>query len=215
MAKVVVIVDSETGRLVDVAGNGREGGRYARFVQRMLSLDENPVLNYGANGGKELEISCNGLSGEEVKIKADLVSVSGVLSIGGENIEYVIGQNIDGVLKDKIKGTDGEIDISHDKDLTDGRQTITISLGPSVKNRISELEDSVGNIGERGYVTKEEIASAIDGLRVYEDDSLDQVKTTLGLLIRRLAELSGAEVPPWPAPVVEEGGSSSSPETEE
>ena len=33
MAKVISIVDSDTGALVDVAGNSREGGRYRKFVK--------------------------------------------------------------------------------------------------------------------------------------------------------------------------------------
>ena len=83
MARCVLIVDSETGKLVDVAGNVREGGRYRKFIGRMLSSDRNPMLDYGANGGSKLEISDGGYAGDEIDLKARLVNISGDLRVGG------------------------------------------------------------------------------------------------------------------------------------
>lgn len=86
MARCVLIVDSETGKLIDAAGNVREGGRYRKFVSRMLSSDKNPVLDYGANGGDKLEISNGGYPGAEVNIKARVLTISGDLRVNGNTI---------------------------------------------------------------------------------------------------------------------------------
>ena len=128
MARCVLIVDSDTGKLVDVAGNVREGGRYKKLVARMLSADKNPVLDYGANGGDRLEISNGGYPGEEVNIKAKVLKINGV-PIGGS-------------------------------------------------------ED------EGDYVSVSALQEAIAGLSVGENDTLEDVKSTLATLLERLGEIA-------------------------
>ena len=90
MAKVLLILDSDTGELVDVAGNARESsGRYGKFARRMLSTSENPRLDYGANGGSSLEISNGGSAGEAITLLARTVNVSGELRIRGSTVEEI------------------------------------------------------------------------------------------------------------------------------
>lgn len=93
MARVVVIVNSDTGALVDVAGNVREGGRYERFAKRMLSTDENPVLDYGGNGGDTLVISANGGNGKEIRLHADKVVVMGDLEVSGKTLDDFVAKS--------------------------------------------------------------------------------------------------------------------------
>jgi len=92
MARVVVIVNSDTGALVDIAGNAREGGRYEKFAKRMLSTDKDPVLDYGGNGGDVLIISANGENGKEIRLLADKVVVSNVLEINGKTMDDFVSK---------------------------------------------------------------------------------------------------------------------------
>ena len=130
MARVALIIDSETGRLIDVAGNPRETGRYARFARRMLSSDTNPSLDYGVNGGKVLTVSRNGSggAGTAINLVAETVRLSGTLrDRDGRTIEQIADSRVSGVLN-RILGKSGEVKVTHGTDQTTGSPTVTVSL---------------------------------------------------------------------------------------
>jgi hypothetical protein len=82
MAKVVAIVDSGTGKLVDSKGADKEQGRYARFAGRMMSTGDHPALDFGKAGGADLTICCNGRNGSKVKVMAGTLEVTGKIVPG-------------------------------------------------------------------------------------------------------------------------------------
>lgn len=187
MARCILVVDSETGALIDVAGNVREGARYKKFVGRMLSLAKNPVLDYGTNGGNELEISRAGRNGSVIRLKADKVIISGDLQVNGSS-GGTGGEISTGDLAEKIVGTDGEIVISEVTDSEDEENTVLkVSLSDSVKSTLRAAEEMTEDADQ--FVTKDDLASAIQDLSVSGDDTLDDVKETLGILLTRLQDL--------------------------
>lgn len=194
MSRTVLLIDSNTGALVDVAGNSRESGRYAKFARRMLSFATNPVLNYGYNGGDILEISKNGQKGREIRLVADTVSVSGSLKIAGSTLNEVILSQIGDVL-DKIVGTDGEILVETVPDprpgAAEGSTLTQISLDPMILTRIEALENAIGGSGG-AFVTRDDVAGLAEGISIDDADTLDDVKLKLGLLLERIAAMNGA-----------------------
>jgi len=193
MARVVLIMDSDTGALVDVAGNLREGGRYARFAKRMLSLDANPTLDYGANGGDSLTISRNGSPGREINLKAATVNVSGTLKVNGREV----GPSGGGASLDDVVGTDGQISarnsIVEDPDTGEARQVRQISLSDSVMGSLLMISNALKDIP--GLVPRDELAAVVENLYVRPEDGLDDVKETLRQLLEGLKSISGASSP--------------------
>ena len=191
MSKVVVVIDSNTGAVIDVAGNKRETGRYAKFVKRMLSLDKDPTLNFGFNGGDTLTISKNGGNGKAVNIKADVLNVSGEIKSNGQTLDKIAAGQIQSVLG-MIYGTDGEIDVTTLVDVDTGNQYIQISLNPSVVNQLAALEKDMQEQadGTSKFVTKEDLASVVDGITIEEDDGVDELKEKLSTLLSNIAALA-------------------------
>ena len=199
MSRVVVVIDSATGAAVDVAGNKRETGRYAKFTKRMLSLDKNPTLDFGGNGGNTLTIARNGgvVKDTVINLVAETVKVSGTIKDkDGRTMEQIATDQFKNVL-DMISGTINEVDVS----LVDGSSSsdelprIQISLDNAFINRIEALEKkSSESEGDAGYITKTELADALDGVSVQDDDDFDTVKSQFAALLTRLSELAGIEV---------------------
>lgn len=204
MSRVVVVIDSNTGAVIDVAGNKRETGRYAKFVKRMLSLDKNPTLNFGGNGGDTLTISKNGNEGETVNILAKVLNVSGVVKAKGQTLEEIAAGQIRSVL-DMVYGTDGEVDVTEQTD-KDGKPFLQISLNASVVNRLAALERdmeaqeaSAANYATKvdlaaaveSMVTKADLAAAVEGITIEEEDGIDEIKEKFATLLGNLAALAG------------------------
>lgn len=204
MSRVVVVIDSNTGAVIDVAGNKRETGRYAKFVKRMLSLDKNPTLNFGGNGGDTLTISKNGNEGEAVNILTKVLNVSGVVKAKGQTLEEIAAGQIRSVL-DMVYGTDGEVDVTEQTD-KDGNPFLQISLNASVVNRLAALERdmeaqeaSVANYATKAnlaaavesMVAKADLAAAVEGITIEEEDGIDEIKEKLATLLGNLAALAG------------------------
>lgn len=185
MARVVLVVDSGTGRLIDVAGNVREGGRYRRFAKRMLSIDENPTLDYGANGGDTLTVSKGGGKGAKIVLDADEVEVTGDITVGGKTVSEIAAES--SIAKSALAGKDGEVSVSEVTDEETGERRTVISLDPSVMTKLAIVDAAVG--GASGVATKEDVASIADSLAVGESDGLEEVKKTLGTLISRMSRL--------------------------
>lgn len=200
MALVALLIDSSTGALVDVVGNNRENARYAKFAKRMLSLDKNPTLNYGANGGNVLTISQNGgsSSGSAIRLIAETISVLGTLKDkNGKTIDQVVSAQVATAL-DALKGKSGEIKVSSTTDASTGKTTVTVSLDPSIMTKINAAIDSATGQASKfsEYISKSELLDALDGITFEDEDDLDVVKAKLGLLVTRLTELSdGASSP--------------------
>lgn len=190
MSRVVVVIDSATGAVVDVAGNKRETGRYAKFIKRMLSLDKNPTLNYGYNGGDTLTISKNGNDGEAVNIKAKTLNVSGVIKSQGKTLDSIVADQIQSVLG-MIYGTDGEVMVSTLIDPATSKPYLQISLDSSVVNQLAAIEEDIKEQadGSKQFVTKAALASAIDGIVIEEEDGIDELKTKFSTLLNNLSEL--------------------------
>lgn len=177
MARIVLLVDPNTGALVDIAGRNREGGKFLKFVRRMLSLDKNPILDYGANGGDTLEISKNGAAGKTVNIKADTVNVSGDIKSKGQSMTDIAYGQIAVVLT-MIRGKEGEISVSSETDAETGKTYLEISLSAALSAR---------------YVSKQALAQALEDIEIHEDDTLEDVKTQFSALIGNLRDLAEAE----------------------
>ena len=146
--RIVIIVDSATGAMIDVAGNSRETGRYSKFSKRMLSLHKNPQLDYGVNGGDSLTISKNGNSGKEINLIADTVKVSGDLLIGGRTIAEIVAGGGDASILDSIVGADEEISVDTIFDELNGKQLRRISLSPVIKSGMEQFFSLVDNFEE-------------------------------------------------------------------
>lgn len=192
--KVVLIADSEKGTLIDVAGNGRENGRYYKFAKRMLSTDTNPVLDFGSNSGDSLTVECNGGVGKEITLRAQTVSVTGDLKVGNKAIsisELAAGQ---ANALANLRGTDGEINVTKGVETAeDGTVTdvYKLSLNSDVAGNLEIMEGLLG--GSAGYVKKSDLADALSGLSVQDSDTLDDVKYTLSDLLAKLGELADTE----------------------
>jgi hypothetical protein len=193
MARVVLVVDSATGTLVDVAGNVREGGRYKKFVKRILSTDKNPVLDYGGNGGDALTISKGGGRGKAINLKADIVNVDGELKVGGKTISEIAASGTADVL-DVIMGTEGEISVDEvyvtDSSSEGERMYIQISLDQSVKGKLEMIDAALGGI--TSLVRKSDVAALAKDLSVQAGDTLEDVKGTLRVLLDRIGDLAGS-----------------------
>ena len=185
MSRCILVIDSERGELVDVAGNVREGGRYLKFAKRLLSTDENPVLDYGANGGDTLTVSMDGGIGAAINLNARVVNVPGDIKLNGESIRELISSEAEGAI-DNIRGADGEISV--EKDSVTGNTVI--SLSPAVTDKLDQIDVAVGNLASNQFVSRQEIANAIEGLSVKDDDDLGQVKGTLRVLLEKLGEIA-------------------------
>ena len=182
MARVVVIADSDSGELVDVAGNKREDGRYRKLAKRMMSSDKDPVIDYGANGGSKLTISSNGGAGDEIVLDARKVTISGDMTVGEKTIAAVAQENAGKVL-DNLCGKSGEITI--EQNLGSGIRTIAIS--GSFKKTVNDL----GNAVSAGLVYKAALKNAISGLWVKNNYSASDVRNTLKQLLNSLHSLVG------------------------
>lgn len=90
MSRIVPIIDSSTGALTDVAGASAENARYKRFARRLLSLDRNPRLDYGGNGGDELVVDKGGAQGKRITLAADTVRVTGDLLVRNKSIDEIV-----------------------------------------------------------------------------------------------------------------------------
>lgn len=194
MARVILVVDSATGALIDVAGNVRESARYKKFIKRMLSLDDNPVLDYGANGGDSMSISKGGYQGEKIKLDAKTVEVTGNITVGGRTVADIAGDQIETAL-DRIKGTPGEIDVRDDVDASTGKRIVKISIDAEVLGQLETLESKIDSLDTVEYVSKSDIANAASDIVLTEEDTLEEVKEKLNLLLGRLSYLAGASSP--------------------
>lgn len=189
MARIVLVIDSSTGELIDVAGNYKEGGRYKKFAKRILSSDKNPVLDYGGNGGSSLTISKNGGNGAEINLLADKVNVAGDLSINGKDISSLLTKE-DAL--DNIKGSEGQISVSKSYTADEnGEQVkyITLSLDEHVLGKLEIVDNLAGDA--KTLVKKQDLYDLVSGLSVDEDATLEDVKGTLRVLINGLKNIIG------------------------
>ena len=193
MARVVLVVDSATGALIDVAGNVREGGRYKKFVKRLLSTDKNPVLDYGGNGGDTLTISKGGGKGAAINLKANLVNVDGELKVGGKTIAEIAASGSADLLN-SLRGTKGEVAVDEvyvtDSSSGEERRYIQISLDQSVVGKLEMIDAALGGI--MSLVKKSDVAALAADLSVQDGDTLEDVKGTLRVLLDRIRKLSGS-----------------------
>lgn len=190
MARCILIIDSATGELIDAAGNGREGGRYKKFVRRLLSRDTNPVLDYGGNGGDTLIVAKSGGKGKAIYLKAATVYVSDDLKIGDRTVAEIAAAQAKGILNDLV-GTSGEITVKPtrivDPETHQARDVIQISLADAVVGRLEMIDAALGKVSR--FVTKEDLARVIADLKVEDTDTLEEVKGTLRVLLQRLNDL--------------------------
>ena len=185
MSRCILVIDSESGELVDAAGNVREGARYLKFAKRLLSTAENPVLDYGANGGDTLTVSMDGGIGAAINLNARVVNVPGDIKINGESIRELISSEASDAV-DNISGADGEISVEKDPETGN----TVISLSPAVTEKLDQIDVAVGNLASNQFVSRKEIANAIEGLSVEDDDDLEQVRGTLRVLLEKLGEIA-------------------------
>ena len=187
MARVVIILDPNTGALIDVAGHSREDSRYLKFVKRMLSLDKNPILDYGNNGGDTLEISKGGSAGKAVNIKADVLNVSGVVKSGDKTIADIVNERISDVAS-ILRGKNGEIEITEKQDEDSGQTYYEISLDSAVSTLIEQLDEELEAMQEvpKKYISKQSLSEALEGIEIHEDDTLEDVKAQFSALVRNL-----------------------------
>lgn len=191
MARVVLIVDSETGALIDVAGNSREGGRYLKFVRRILSIDRNPILDYGCNGGDTLTVSKGAGKGAEIKLLANKVSVSDSLEINGKTVEEIAAKQIDPALS-RIGGTQGQISVTRTIG-QDGKTRVVISLPENVVGQLEMLAEVVEAVQSGGYVSKTDLAQVVEDVVVDETSSTEEVRGALMTIVDRIRRLTEGE----------------------
>lgn len=191
MARVVIIVDSATGALIDVAGHRREDSRYLKFVKRMLSLDKNPILDYGNNGGDTLEISKNGSAGKAVIVKSDVLEVTGDIKSKGKTIAEIIAERISDVTS-ILRGKEGEIVFSEIVDEESGKAYMQISLDEAISSTIGNIVEQLEVIGEmpKKYVSKQSLSDALEGIEIHDEDTLEDVKARFSALLSRLKAIS-------------------------
>lgn len=187
MARVVIILDPNTGALIDVAGHSREDSRYLKFVKRMLSLDKNPILDYGNNGGDTLEISKGGSAGKAVNIKADVLNVSGEVKSGDKTIADIVKERISDVAS-ILRGKDGEIEITEKQDEDSGQTYYEISLDSAVSTLIEQLDEELEAMQgiPKKYISKQSLSEALEGIEIHEEDTLEDVKAQFSALVRNL-----------------------------
>ena len=185
MSRVVLVADSDTGQLIDVAGNAREGGRYKKFVKRMLSSDKNPVLDYGGNGGDSLTVSASGVAGKKITLMADSVVVSGSLTVGDKSVSDIASSQTTKALDYVTAGDGVSISKTFVQDGDNLRDGISISLDDSVNGKLEIIQNAL----DEGIVYKSDIREAISDLSVSDSDDIEDVKGTLKKLLGRLNEL--------------------------
>ena len=190
MARVVLVIDSDSGSLVDVAGSKRENGRYLKFAKRLMSLDKNPNIDYGANGGDTLSISKGGSKGKEIKLLADTVTIPGALKVNGKTMDEIAANQMSQVLE-RLLGTPEEISIIPGIDEETGGQTYRIALDGAVVGKLTMMYDALDDIYKANYAKKEEVGSIADGLSVHEEDDLEDVKGVLMTILDRLSAMKG------------------------
>lgn len=230
-SRIVLIADSDTGALVDVAGQSRESGRYLRFARRMMSLAKNPGLDYGVNGGDTLTISKNGSAGKAINLVAETVNVTGSLKVGERTVEEMVGAGVAASLE-RVVGTDGQVAVATEIDGETGGKVRRVSLDPSIVSSVEDLSDLVARIEaleadsatrdevvaslvdgisilieriealEADSVTRVEVASLADGISILPEDTFDSVKEKMSELLDRISALSAGS----------SGASSDSPE---
>lgn len=189
MSRIVLIIDSDTGKFIDVTGRTKESGRYLKFAKRLLSADKNPTLDYGGNGGDSLTISKGGKKGKAINILADNVNVAGNLTVAGKQISELVKENPTEAL-DYIVGTPDEIlvtstDLNRNGEITKG---IKISFAQNISDKLSAVDASLDSISN--IATRDDIASLTSGLSIEDNDTLDDVKKTLNTLLARISELA-------------------------
>lgn len=197
MARVVAIVDSNTGTLIDAAGNVREGARYKKFAKRMLSLGTpTTVLDYGANGATKLEVSSGGAAGDEISLKARTVNISApspssaVLKVNGKTLDQIVADGGSGASPlERIVGEEDEIDA--DTVTQDDVEYRKISLAQAVRDKLEVIDSAISDLTSDAFVRKEDLASALEDISFGESDSLDDVKGMLQVLVSRLQDLAG------------------------
>lgn len=204
MARTVLIVDSDTGILIDADGRGREMARFRKIAGRMLSIGKDPVvLDYGANGGTRLEISCGGGNGTEILLKADTVKVSNSLTVNGRTLDDIVASGSTGGSSsgssgtNGIIGTDNEIAVATVQDPAhpdDATQRVTkVSLATSVNTLLARAASVVSAAEGGEYVLKSDLAGVVDGISVPDDATLDDVKGFLNTLLGRIRDLVAVE----------------------
>jgi len=195
MTRVVMIVDADTGRLIDVAGNNREGGRYSRFVKRLLSAD-GKNLDYGIGENDSLTVSKGGYRGKEINLKAATVNVDGELKINGRTIAEMASE-ASGPSLDYLRGTEGEISVkdvyAEDPDTGEGVELVQISLDSSVTGRMRMIDDALEDFRSAGYVKKSDLAAVIENIS-FGNDTLESLSGKMQLLVKRIAELAGVDL---------------------
>lgn len=184
MARVVLIVDSATGALIDVAGNVREGGRYKKFVKRILSTDRNPKLDFGGNGGDSLEVSKNGAQGEEIKLHAKKVKVTGDLEVGGKALEDVVLEDAEPLLN-RIQGVHDQVSVDESVD-AHGNKIMLVGLDATVLSKLEQIDAALDS------PSREEVAGVASGLNVQAEDGLQEVKNVLSALLDNIKALAPA-----------------------
>ena len=190
MARLVIVVDSETGELIDVAGNAREGGRYKKFAKRMLSTNKNPVLDYGVNGGDSLEISKGGSEGVKIELMANKVNIAGNLTVYDEPIEDIAYDSAEPLLS-QIKGTTGQISVT--KSYEDNKTYVNIALDGSISGLMDQINSSLPVIAN--MVSKGDIGRAVSGISVSESDGIDEIRQKFSLLLSNLRVIGGVPEP--------------------
>jgi len=191
MARVVIIVDSSTGALVDVAGHRREDSRYLRFAGRMLSLDKNPILDYGNNGGDTLEISKGGAPGKAVNVKAEVLNVTGDIKSRGKTIAEIVAASMSDTDM-MLRGKEDEIDVTGKIDEETGQAYLEISLADAVSTAIGYVAEQYEAIKEmpKKYVSKKALSEALEGIEIHEEDTLEAVKAQFSALLEALRSIS-------------------------
>ena len=190
MARLVIVVDSETGELIDVAGNAREGGRYKKFAKRMLSTNKNPVLDYGVNGGDSLEISKGGSEGVKIELMANKVNIAGNLPVYDEPIEDIAYDSAEPLLS-QIKGTPGQISVS--RSYENNKTNVNIALDGAISGLINQMGSSLSVIPN--MVSKGDIGNAVSGISVSGSDGIEEIRQKFSLLLSNLRRIVGVPDP--------------------
>ena len=187
MARVVLIADSNTGELIDVAGNAREGGRYKKLAGRMLS-PAGTQLDYGANGGDSLTISKGGYKGSAINLLANEVNVDGNLKVGGKTVSEMAAASAKSILDDGIVGTPRQVSVQSaavvDPSTGESRSVLKISLDPYVVSKLNAVDTAIGSLS--GVATKSGVADIASGLSVHPYDKIDDIRKTLGDLLTKI-----------------------------
>lgn len=151
MSNTVVIVSND-GRLIDVAGTIRESvANYSKFAKRLLGdSGSTATLDYGWNDKTRLVISKGGEKGTSITLSAQEVVVTDSLSVGGQPLGTIIANDVDLAIGGII-GTEGEISVTPaDNPDYPGegqpRKTCVISLDESMVNRIETMEQTLEDL---------------------------------------------------------------------